>query len=180
MAATLALKLALQLTGEYATADANFGPTVKTLSFPTVSHTLALANGTGSGQSDLILTASGNVTDSGVTFDLTTTSAETDAFGSDLDFVSITGIIVLNKSTVSGEIITVGGGANPFTVWMSGTTPANLVYPGASSTNPGALVVWSPQDGYTVGADNTNDELKLTASSSDTIAYELCIIGRSA
>lgn len=178
--ATLSVRLACQLVGSYTTADANFGATTKALRFPLDSYTPNFASGTSSGKADLLYTSAGNVTDSGTEFDLTTTSTVSDAFGSSISFASVTGIVVLNKSTISGEIITVGGGSAPFTAWMSGTTPACLVYPAASAKNPGILLIWSPQDGYTMGADNTNDEIKLTASSGDTIAYELCVIGRSA
>lgn len=87
-------------------------------------------------------------------------------------FVTLTGILIRNKSTTSTEILSIGGGSNPIAgLWGAGGDLIKL--------GPGGTFVWlDPVDGVTPVA-GTGDILQIDPGA-DTIAFDLVLLGRSA
>ena len=96
----------------------------------------------------------------------------TDAFGTTITMVEVTGITVKNNSTTTGEVITIGAGSNPLINWVAASGDGVVIGPG------GVFHISSPFDGYAVTA-GTGDILTLDPGS-DTISCDYIIHGRSA
>lgn len=92
--------------------------------------------------------------------------------GATVTFVEITGMLIRNKSTTTGEYLEVGAGSNPFAGWVKAAGDALIVGPG------GMLVLTAPIDGLAV-TSGTGDILTIT-SASGTITYDIVLLGRSA
>lgn len=91
--------------------------------------------------------------------------------GDAVNFVELVGAVFVNHSTA--QILTIGAGSNPFTPWMSGTTPAMKL--GKS----GVLVNFNPVDGWTVTA-STGDIITVTTDGGTNVEYSVFLFGRSA
>jgi len=132
--------------------------------------------GTGSGQVDLVYSASGQIAD-GVPLDIDLSNL-TDAFGAALAFLKVKAIFIRNLSTVNS--LNVGNAAlEAFEGWISagGTVKVEK----AGSGIAGVFVIQAPTDGYPVVAD-TSDLLRLTNNADgDTtdVDYEIVIQGTS-
>lgn len=94
-----------------------------------------------------------------------------DVFGQTLTFGEIKGIYIYNRSTTTGQNLTVGGGSNPFITWLG--TSGDEVVIGPS----GALLLWNPKDGYEVTAA-TGDILTIDSGAA-SITYDIIIVGTS-
>ncbi len=92
--------------------------------------------------------------------------------GDAISFVTLCAVVVVNKSTTSTEILTIGGGANPVVdLWKTTGDAAEI--------GPSGVFVWfSPIDGC-VPVAGTGDILTLDPGA-DTIAYDILLLGRSA
>lgn len=86
------------------------------------------------------------------------------------NFAVVTGIEIVNKSTTTGQYLTVGAGSNPFISWLAATGDAIVIGPG------GKFLLESPIDGYATTA-GTADILQITAATG-TIAFDIIIWGR--
>ncbi|WP_068925032.1 hypothetical protein [Planobispora rosea] len=95
----------------------------------------------------------------------------TDAFGATITLARVKALIVAASSANSNNVV-VGGGSNPFTNWVSGTTPAVIVRPG------GLLALVAPDaTGYAVTA-GTGDQLQMANSGAgSSVTYQIVVIG---
>jgi len=130
-----------------------------------------LASGTAASQQDMVWSDTRSAAASADALDLAG-SLTSQLDGSTLTFVEITGIIIRNKSTTTTEVLTIGAGSNPLLNWVNATGDAVVLGPG------GVFVITSPIDGYGVTA-GTGDVLTIDPGS-DTISYDILILGRSA
>lgn len=92
--------------------------------------------------------------------------------GTAVTFPIVMGFLVKNRSTTTGQYLTVGGGSNPFISWLTATGDGVLVGPG------GFHCIWSPIDGYATTED-TGDILTITPATG-TIPFDVLLLGRSA
>ncbi len=131
----------------------------------------ALESGTTANKADLLWWDTRTLTSASEDLDLA--GSLVDVFDNVLTFVKIIGIYIKNQSTTATESLAVGGAAaNQFINWVGNSSDILNVGP------DGILWVWSPVDGYAVTADS-GDKLKID-SGSDTITYDIILIGRSA
>jgi len=85
-----------------------------------------------------------------------------------LNFVTLCGVFVVNKSSTSTESLLIGGGANPVAEFAN-----------ARELGPGGLFVWfSPIDG-TAPVAATGDIITIDPGP-DTITFDIMLLGRSA
>lgn len=136
------------------------------------SKTATYASGTGSNQADLVYSDTLELAGSAQTVDLAGSIASV-LSGDTQTYVEVVGFAVLNKSTTSTEVVTVGaGGANPWITWLAATGDGVAV-------GPGGVLVWtSPIDGGAVTGGSA-DTLQLDPGA-DTFNVDLIVWGRSA
>lgn len=166
---TITLATTLKLVIDAALVDdADLNSTRGALSHP-ISDTLA--TGTGSNQADKMWYDTRTL--AATSEDLDLAGSLVDVFGNTVTFAKIKAIIIHNKSTTATENLAVGGAAaNQFINWLANASDIVNVGP------DGILFLWSPIDGYAVTA-GSGDLLKIDAGS-DTITYDIIIIGTSA
>lgn len=129
------------------------------------------ANGTAANQNDRVWSTRATATAAADSYDLAgTLTSQLD--GSVVTFAEVTYIAVYNESTTTTENLNIGGGSNAFASWLGATGDEVVVGPS------GVMVVSSPIDGYSVTA-GTGDLLQIDPGS-DTITYQLVVVGRSA
>lgn len=92
--------------------------------------------------------------------------------GSTVNFPIVVGMCVINRSTTSGEYVTIGASTTPFITWLAASGDGIRVAPG------GCFFLWSPIDGYTTSA-GTSDVLTFTPATG-TPSVDILIVGRSA
>ena len=130
----------------------------------------ALTSGTGEDQADLLYWSHGSLAKASTEYDLR--GVLQDVHDNTLTYAKIKGLLVYNKGSESGMNLTLGAaGSSPFANWLGNANDKVTVDP------EGVFWLWSPIDGYTVGAGS--DRLKLDAGSS-SLAYEIFVIGTSA
>lgn len=130
------------------------------------------ADGVLAGQADKIFIKRDSVANGAPdTFDLA--GGLTDPFGVAFSFAKICGIGVLNRNTVAGEILSVGGGTNPFINWVMAAGDGIKLGPG------GLLMQVDPSLAAYAVTGGTGDVLQIAAAAG-TIGYDLMLIGRSA
>lgn len=131
----------------------------------------AFESGTGATQCDRVWSDTRTAAASADTIDLLGTL--TDITGATISFVDILGFGIRNKSSTTGENLTVGAGSNPWVDWV-GTSGDQVVIP------PGGAFFWFA---------GTTDDVQPTAGTgdvltidpgSDSITYDLILFGRSA
>ena len=133
----------------------------------------SLANGTGTDQADVIWHDQRTVTGASEDIDLAGNVLFKDAFGNTITFVKVKAVFIHNTSTTATETLSVGGAAGTqFSNWVGAVNDEVNVGP------DGLFMLWSPTDGYAVGAGAT-DLLKIDPGA-DTIIYDIVIIGTSA
>lgn len=135
-----------------------------------ISKSQAFTNGTGSNQGNEFfsdtreLNAGNSFTE---TLDLT--SGLSNAFGETVTFIKLRMILIHNKSTSTGENLTLSGNAIANSGWLGGTTPTQIVPPN------GWYIVTNPIDGFTI--TNTSQDQLTIDSGSDEISYDIILIG---
>ncbi len=95
----------------------------------------------------------------------------TNAEGTAIQFAEVTGFGIANLSESTGEVLTIGAGSNPFITWLKATGDGVVLGPG------GIFYISSPLDGY--ATTNSSADILTIDPGSDTISYEIIIIGRS-
>lgn len=135
-----------------------------------IAAALSFANGTSASQMDVI--HSGSLSISGASTLDCRGGLSSVLTGDAISLVEITWIVLYNKSSTSGEYITVGAGSNPVTSLWGASGDAIVVGPG------GLLVIGSPIDGYGTTA-GTADIVTITPATG-TISVDYILIGRSA
>jgi hypothetical protein len=136
---------------------------------PIVKLAQSLTNGTSSGQFNLEYTRVRSVTNSSTPDDLDLTSLNWN--GNDAASAASGAIMICIKNTNAAQKLTVGGGTNPLTGWISGTTPTVQV--GKS----GIMIEFSPVDAWTV--DGSHKILRVATDSASAHSYEIEIWARA-
>jgi hypothetical protein len=137
-----------------------------------IDYSKSVESGTSTDQADLVWSDTRSVV-SGAPDDLDIRGVLASALNAGINFVKITGIMIRNKSTTSGQFLTVGNGANPaFTNLFGAGAHTLAVQPG------GAFAWYSPIDPMTTVAA-TGDIFRVAAATG-TVSYDIVIIGRTA
>lgn len=140
--------------------------TVKPSAGVSDSTPVTYAVGNTAGQVNKVYTTTVTVNTSGATL-IDLTSGITDALGASIVFAKVSAIKITNKSTTTGENITVGGGTNglftalPFTLEAGTGTESFTLCKGAGIT-----------------VDGTHKILQLAAASGSAVTVTVTIFGR--
>ena len=171
---TISAKLTAKFTALQAGANA-FGDRFD----PIVEAALAVVNGTGAGQADLLYADERTIT-TGADDDIDLTGGLTDAFGATLTFVELVALLVIN-APITGNANTTdlsigGGGANSFVGFFNAV--ADIIGP----IKPGGAFLLAAADAAGIGTvvDSSGDVLRISNSSGATAIYQIVILGRSA
>lgn len=136
------------------------------------SRPFALTSGTGVNQGDLVFVDQRTVNAS-TNDDLDLAGVLTNVFGATVTFARIKGLFVYSNPA-NTQTFAVGGGSNPFSTWVTGTTPAVTVRPG------GLFALTAPDaTAYAVTAA-TADILRIANGAGSPITYDILLIGASA
>lgn len=168
---SLSTQLSLAVTGKYTSPDTAWGDASKQLSKSILD---ALTHGTGADQANMLYTVTGTIS-SGSFVDVSIgDGGVNDVYGRAVSLEKLCLLLVLNNNTTAGQTLLVGGNgpANPLTAFMADPTDIIVVGP------TGALLLWSPLDGYEVGIAVGDHDLRLAAGGAYAVAYELLAIGR--
>lgn len=143
-----------------------------------IASSVALGDGTGASEFDLLYAAERTVA-SASNDDIDLSGVLTDALGATITAAEIVGIVIVNKranGTANTTSLTVGGGSNPFTGFLGGTTPT------ITKIGPGGMFVLISPDATGLGtvAAGTGDILRVANSSGASATYQIAILGRSA
>lgn len=125
------------------------------------------ANGTSDNQANQFWQVSTNANATPTVYDLDS-GALLDDFGTALVFATIVEILIINKSTSTGEVLTLAGDFLATVVW-SGTTPTHKLHPS------GRYNITAPIDPYTVAA-GTGDQISIDPGANN-VAFDLILIG---
>jgi len=136
----------------------------------TISKNDSLENGTGSSQADVQWHDQRTLAGTSENIDLAGSLTST-LDSSTITFANVKAVLIKNNSTTATEQLTVGGASS--NAWDTMITDTVIVGP------DGVCFLYSPIDGFAVTA-GTGDILKITASSGDTITYDIVVIGTSA
>jgi 3-phosphoglycerate kinase len=167
MATTLETALALKLTGTYTTPQDLNADAVARLS---AAFSDGLATGTSADQADLIWYDERTLAATSENLDL---AAITDAFGAAKKFAKVKALLVKNKNTTTGHILSLGGAtASALANWIASTTDIVKLGP------DGVFLAWDPKDGYAVNT-TTAKLLKIDAGTV-TMTYDIIIVGVAA
>lgn len=129
-----------------------------------------VASGTSSNQNDVVYSDTVVLTAAPTTYDLR--GALTKAVGSLANFVKVTTIMIVNKSSTTGQSLTIGAGSNPWITWLIATGDGVVLGPG------GVFLLHSPIDGYATTA-GTGDILTLDPGA-NAFSVDIIFCGRSA
>jgi hypothetical protein len=131
---------------------------------------IALANGTGSGQANLLFADQRTIAASS-SENLDLAGVLTDPFGNTLTFAAIKVIRICASSANTNNVLVGGAASNTFLGMFDDATDIIRV-------KPGGCFLWiAPQTGATVTA-STGDILKIANSSSGTgVTYDVTILG---
>jgi len=144
---------------------------------PHIIASLAFTNGTGANQSDLLYAATRTVAD-GANDDVDLAGALSDAFGSTLTFVEITGLLIVNApaSGANTTDLTIGAASSPFVGFLGGTSPT------IGPIKPGGFILLGAGDAAGLGTVTAGsaDELRIANSAGAANTYKIAVLGRSA
>lgn len=131
------------------------------------------SDGTGPNQTNIIYRARRTVTLSTTTDDIDLAGVLTDIFGNTISFTHIKEIVILNRATVSGEDLLIGGAAaNAWSQPFNGSTTAQ-----DDCWAGGIWVRSAPLSGIAV-TGGSSDTLRITHNgSADDIDYDIVIKG---
>lgn len=138
----------------------------------TVQRQFSLAEGAGLNAANKIWSDNRTIAASG-TDDIDVTGVLTDPFGATITIARIKGLFIFANAGNTNNVV-VGGGTNPITTILAGTTPTLIIRPG------GVLALWGPDaTGYAVTA-STADNLRVANSGAGTsVNYDIVLIGAS-
>jgi hypothetical protein len=155
------------------------GPTDFPSTFaPSVARAITLANGTGAGQADIIFaderTVASNTSD-----DLDLVGALTTAFGATINAARLVAVMVINapiEGAANTTALTIGGGTNPVTGFLGGTTPT------VGPLQPGGVFLLAAGAALGLGTvtAGTADILRITNATGAAAKYQIVILARSA
>lgn len=137
---------------------------------PPIDFSDTLTNGTGADQADVVHVNRYSVTSgTPITLDLNGSLKMPNL--ANANFARMKWLIFINRDATNSLLI--GGGSNPFTTWMSGTTPVRKVGP------LGAEVVLNPSAVAFAVTASTADIIQIDASAG-TVAFDVVLVGASA
>lgn len=163
MANTLTIDLIAKLEGTYQAT----GGLTNALETIAINYTKSLTNGTGDNKADRFFRVSASAAAAAVTYDLDSGDL-VDIYGNAITFTKIRALVIVNKSTTSGEILTIGGDWFTTKV-LSGTTPSLDIQPDST------LFLTAAIDGYVVTA--TSADVLSIDPGANTISYDLILVG---
>lgn len=140
-----------------------------------LTHLLELVrsygSGTSSNQFDVVYSDTHSAAASAKTYDVLGSLASV-LTGATVSCVDLCGIVVKNKSTTSGDVLSIGAGSNPVTgPWIASGDGVKI--------GPGGIFVWlDPVDGISPVA-GTGDVLTVDPGAK-TIEFDILLLGRSA
>lgn len=138
----------------------------------TLEKLLALGNGTGNGQADMIWSDTRTIAASS-SENLDLAGVLVGAFGNTLTFAKIKAILVVADAGNTNDVVVGAAGSNTFVGPFADATDAIKVKPG------GVFLAVAPNTGWTVTA-STGDILKVANSGSGTgVTYSVILIGTS-
>jgi hypothetical protein len=145
---------------------------------PTLNKVIALTDGTGANQADLLFCDQRAVA-TGANDDIDLAGALSDAFGTTITAAEIVAVLIIN-APISGSAnttdLTIGGGSNPFIGFLGGA--AHTIGP----IKPGGVFMIAAGDAAGVGTvtGGTADILRVSNSAGATANYQIAIVARSA
>lgn len=144
---------------------------------PMQAKAMALVNGTGVGQCDLVYARELTIS-SASNSDLDLAGGVDDGLGNTLTFAELVAVMVINEAedgTANTTDVTVGGGSNPFDGFW-GTAGDQVVLP------PGGVFLVAGQGAAGIGAvvASTGDILRIGNGSGASAKVQVMILGRSA
>lgn len=156
------------------TSSGNFPGSFQTL----MEAALTLTDGTGADQADRFYYAERTVA-TAANDDLDLAGVLTDPFGAVLTFAKIKTILIINAPKIGAANttnLTIGGGTNPVTGLLGGTTPT------LGPMKPGEVLLRhsSGASGLCSVTAGTADILRIANSSGASATYQIAIIGTSA
>lgn len=165
MSATAKLAIDLKMFETY---SGDHGPTQK---LHRLVEALTWLGGTGASQIDTVWSDTRTASATPDTLDLR--GSLTGANGATLNFAEIVLIVIINRATTAGYLLTVGDAAsNPIASIMEAATHRLNIGPS------GAGILWNPIDGYATTAGSA-DVLQIDPGA-NSIEYDIFIAGRSA
>jgi hypothetical protein len=170
LSATLVAQIRATQTGANDFGGPSFTPEIQSL--------ISLADGTAAGQAN-ILWADQRAVGTGANDDIDLNGVLTDAFGSTVSAVELVALLVINApktGAANTTNLTIGGGSNPVTGFMGGTTPT------IGPIRPGSFVFLGSSDAAGFGAitASTGDILRIANSAGATANYQIAILARNA
>ena len=133
---------------------------------------IALANGTGNDQADMIWSDERTIAASG-TDDLDLAGSLPGAFGNTLTFAKVKAIFVIANDANTNNVVVGAAAATQFVGPFGANTHTIAIKPG------GFFAIAVPDTGWTVGA-GSSDLLRIANSSSGTsVTYRIAILGTS-
>lgn len=168
--ATLVAQLRANQVGANDFGGPNFTPEIQAI--------LNFTNGTGANQAN-ILWADQRTIATAANDDLDLNGVLTNAFGATVSAVELVAIIVINaprSGAANTTNLTIGGGANPVTGFLGGTTPT------IGPIRPGGFVFLGCGDAAGLGAvtAGTGDILRIANSAGASATYQIAILARNA
>jgi len=145
---------------------------------PDMEQVLEFTAGTGARQAD-ILWMDERTLASNTNLDLDLNAVLTDAFGSTISALELVALFVINaprSGSANTTNLTIGGGSNPVTGYMGGTTPT------IGPIRPGSFVFLGASDAAGFGAivAGTADILRINNSTGASAVFQIAIAARSA
>lgn len=128
--------------------------------------------GTGEYQSDLVFSDVRTLAPS-ATEDLDVIGSLTDAFGTTINMLKVTAVIIYADPTNTNNVV-VGNATQPVSLGFGAATHTWAVPPG------GWFSVGAPEAGWTAGAGATDDIKILNSAGGTSVNYTVIILGRTA
>lgn len=143
-----------------------------------LSHAFSLADGTAANQFDLVFADERTIA-SASNDDLDLSGVLTTPMGTTITAAEAVMIVIANKQkdgTANTTDLTIGGGSNPFTGFLGGTTPT------VGPIKPGGFFAIGSPDAAGIGTITaaTADILRISNSSGATNTYQIFIFARTA
>lgn len=144
---------------------------------PAIIADLDFTNGTGANQADILWVAQRTVA-SGANDDIDLAGVLSNAFGATITAAELAALIVVNRplsGTPNTTNLTIGGGSNPITTFLGGSTPT------VGPIRPGGVFLLSSPDAAGIGAvtAGTADILRIANSAGASATYQIGVLARS-
>lgn len=145
---------------------------------PQMKAMIQLTDGTAANQADILWMDEREVA-SATNDDLDLAGALSDAFGTTVAAAELVAVFVINaprSGAANTTDLTIGGGSNPVTGFLGGTTPT------VGPIKPGGVFFVASPDAAGVGSVTaaTADILRIANSSGASATYQIAIVARSA